>query len=313
MQRWKVAITERSFAKVDSAPQKMLEDAGCLVVRQREGEDLCEFLKDADGVIAGIETYNADIFAATPRLKIVSRFGVGYDSVDVEAARKANIAVAYTPGANSESVADLAMALMLCAARHIPLMDRNIKTGTKMQRPLGSEVWQKTLGVIGVGRIGKSLIQRASGFRMRILCFDAMKDEAFAEKYGARYVDFDTVLGESDFISLHAPFTPQTSKMINSEAFSKMKKTAVFVNTARGGLVDEEALTRALTEGQIAACGLDVMVDESSYDNALCKLPNCVVIPHVGALTYEASSTMGHMAAKNLLEFLETGKCENLL
>lgn len=312
MHKWKIAVTTRSFARADDTPRKMLEDAGCFIVRLSEGEDFRDLLKDADGVIAGVENYTKEIFAAAPRLKIVSRYGVGYDNIDVEAAKAVNVAVAITPGANSESVADLAFALMLSAARHIPFMDNDIKTG-QARVLMGSEVWQKTLGVIGVGRIGKSLIQRAAGFQMRVLCFDEYKDEAFAEKYGARYVDFDTLLAESDFISLHAPFTPGTSRMINREAFAKMKKTAVFVNTARGGLVDEDALFRALSEGQIASCGLDVMVDETSYDNALCKLPNCIVLPHVGAATYEATHNMGMMAAKNILDFLQTGKCEYLL
>jgi D-3-phosphoglycerate dehydrogenase len=164
-----------------------------------------------------------------------------------------------------------------------------------------------------VGRIGKKFIQRASGFRMRVLCFDIVKDEALAEKYGVLYVDLDTLLRESDFISLHVPFTQQTSKLINSETLSKMKKTAILVNTARGGLIDEDALAQALSEGQIGACGLDVLTDEESYDKALCKLPNCIIVPHIGAATQEASFNMGLMAAKNLLEYLSTGKCDNLI
>ena len=313
MHKWKIAVTARSFALINTTPQKMLEDAGCLVMRHSAGQDIRDLLKDADGVIAGVESYTKDIFAATPRLKIISRCGVGYDSVDLEAAKKANVAVAITPGANSDSVADLAMALMLGAARFIPLLDRNIKTGTDAPRTMGFEMWQKTLGVIGTGRVGKSLIQRASGFQMRVLCFDTVKDETFAAQYGVSYVDLDTLFRESDFISLHAPFTPQTEKLINSASLSKMKKTAVLVNTARGGLVDEAALTRALSEGQIAACGLDVLVDETAYDSALCKLPNCIVLPHMGAATYEASHNMGFMAVQNLLDYLVNGKCGNLV
>jgi len=313
MHKWKIVVTPRSFAVSNIAPQKILEDAGCLVVRYRAGDDLLELLKDADGVIADPEPYTKEVMAASVRLKIISRYGVGYDSVDMAAAKAANIAVTNTPGANADSVADLAMALMLASARQIPFQDNLIKLNPKVEKLTGSEVWKKTLGIIGVGRIGKGLIERASGFRMRILCFDTYRDEAFAEKYGARYVDFDTLLGESDFVSLHAPSTPETSKMINSAALAKMKKTAILINTARGGLVDEDALARALIEGQIAGCALDVMMDENTYDSPLCKLPNCIVLPHVGATTHEAAYNMGMMAAKNILDYLETGKCENLL
>jgi len=319
MQKWKIAITVQSFARANNTPQKILEDAGCSIIRLRAGidlcpkEDLCELLKDADGVIAGVEKYTKEIFAAAPRLKIVSRYGVGYDSVDLEAAKAANVAVAITPNANRDSVADLAMALMLSSARHIPLLDSDIKSGPGTKRVLGFEVWKKTLGVIGVGSIGKAFIQRASGFQMRILCFDVVKDEAFAAKYNVQYVDFDTLLRESDFISLHAPSIPQTRNIIDSAALSKMKKTAMLINTARGPLVDEDALFRALSEGQIAACGLDVMVDESHYDKPLCKLPNCIILPHMGAGTYEAAYNMGTMAAQNIVDYLSTGKCKNTL
>ena len=313
MQKWKVVVTARSFAQSDPAPLKMLEDSGCLVTRLKPGEDLAGVLRDADGVIAGLEAYTKDVFAAAERLKIVSRYGVGYDAVDLNAAKAANVAVTITPGANSDSVADLAIAFMLGAARHIPRMDSAIKSGAADTRPLGLEMWQKTLGVIGVGRIGKGVIQRARGFEMKVLCFDTFKDEAFAEKYGARYVDLDTLLAESDFITLHTPLLPETRNIIDSAALSKMKKTAVLVNTARGGLIDEDALARALSEGRIAAAALDATADEKPGNSPLCKLPNCILTPHAGAATHEAALKMGLMAVKNLLDYLETGTCVNMV
>ena len=312
MQKWKVLITARSFAQSDPAPQTMLEEAGCYIYRPEPGEELAKSIVDADGVIAGLENYTKDIISAAKHLKIISRYGVGYDAIDLTATKEANIAVAITPGANSESVADLAFALMLGAARHIPQMDSAIKAGG-IARPLGLEMWQKTLGVIGMGRIGKGVVERANGFRMRSLCFDIFKDEAFAKKYNAHYTDLDTLLSESDFITIHVPLTAETRNMIDSTAFSKMKKTAVLVNTARGGIIDEEALFNALSEGKIISCGLDVTAGELTSNNPLYKLPNCILSPHAGAATYEAVLNMGTMAAKNLLDYLETGKCSNLV
>ena len=311
MQKWKVVVTARSFAQSDPAPQKMLEEAGCLVIRAKPGDELKEHLQNTDGIIAGLESYPKDILTSAQGLKIISRYGVGYDAIDLDAAKEANIAVSNTPGANSESAADLAMALMLSAARHIPAMDSVIKSGAQSIRPLGSEIWQKTLGVIGAGRIGKSVVERSRGFRMQALCFDILKDEAFAEKFNARYVDLDTLLRTSDFISIHVPLTPETQNMIDSAAFSKMKKNAVLVNTARGGIIDEDALAAALSSGQIAACGLDVTAEALTGDSELCKFPNCILTPHAGAATHEAVLNMGLMAAKNLLDYLETGTCAN--
>ena len=310
---WKVLVTARSFAISDITPQKLLEDAGCLVIRGRADEGLRDLLQDVDGVIAGLESYTKEVFDSAPRLKIISRYGVGYDAIDLKAAKNANIAVAITPGANSAAVADLTIALMLNAARHIPFMDGAVKSGLGAQRKFGFEIWRKTLGIIGAGRVGKGVIQRSSGFEMRVLCCDAVRDKAFAEKYKARFVDLDTLLRESDFISIHTPLTAQTNKIIDSKALSKMKKNAVLINTARGGIIDEAALFKALCDGQIAACALDVLEDESSYDSELCKLPNCIITPHAGSSTHEATLNMGMLAAKNLLDFLTTGKCENLL
>jgi len=313
MYKWKVAVNVRFFAKTNPEPQKLLEDAGCLVIHKQKGSNILELLKDSDGVIAGLEPYTKEMFEACPKLKIISRYGVGYDAIDLEAARKAKVAVAITPGANSEAVADLAMALMLAAARRIPQLDWAVKSGQRGGIDLGGEVWKKTLGVIGTGSTGKALIRRASGFQMRILCTSPHPDTAFAAQYGASYVDRDTLFRESDFISLHAPLTPLTKNLINDRTLAAMKKTAILINTARGGIVDEEALTRALCNGTIAACALDVVENETTYESALYKHPNCIVLPHIGAATREASYNMSLASAQNLLEYLSTGKCNNLL
>lgn len=317
MNRYIVLVTARSFAKSDPAPLQLLEDAGCNVVRLPEdcAETslwLAQHLPCADAVIAGLETYSRPLLEQCKNLKIISRYGVGYDAVDIEAAREKGIFVAITPGANSDSVADLAMSLMLAAGRHVPYMDASIKVGDK-DRPLGVEMWRKTLGVIGTGRIGKGVIRRACGFEMQILCCDSYRDEDFVFAHNGRYVDLDTLLQDSDFISIHAPMTEETRNMIGVEALRKMKRRAIIVNTARGGIIDEEALYRALRDGEIGAAALDATVVEPACESPLCSLPNCILTPHAGATTYEAVLNMGMMAAQNALDVLNGGKCANLV
>jgi D-3-phosphoglycerate dehydrogenase len=312
MSTYTVLVTARSFAQENPEPQKLLEDAGCSVVRVSDIKELPHCLQDADGVIAGLELYTADMLKNAPKLRIISRYGVGYDAIDLDAAKKANIKIAVTPGANSDSVADLAITLMLAAARHVPYMDASIKAGDQ-KRPAGVEMWRKTLGVVGTGRIGKGVIKRLSGFELRFLCYDTYKDDAFLAAYPGRYVDLDTLLRESDFITLHSPLTEETRNMIGPAQFKIMKKRAVLVNTARGGIIDEDALYRALKDGEIGAAALDAAVQEPPYNSPLCGLPNCILTPHAGAATVEAAYNMGMLASTNLLDVLNSGTCPNLV
>jgi D-3-phosphoglycerate dehydrogenase len=304
--------TARSFAKVNPQPLRLLEDAGCAVIRPRGEDEWRALLPRADGIIAGLEAYNAETLAVCGRLKVISRYGVGYDAIDLDAARRKGVSVAYTPGANSDSVADLAAGLMLAAARHVPFMDAAIRQRAG-ERPPGIEVWRKTLGILGTGRIGKGVMRRMAGFEMRMLCYDVCRDEAAVSGLGGSYTDLDTLLTQADFITVHLPLTAKTRGMIGETAFGKMKNTAVLVNTARGGIVDERALFEALKAGRIFAAALDTTVDEPPYDSPLATLPNCILTPHAGAATIEAAHTMGMMAAQNLLAVLHTGTCRYLL
>ncbi|GHT85499.1 2-hydroxyacid dehydrogenase [Spirochaetia bacterium] len=312
MNTYTVLVTARSFAKGNAEPLELLEKAACTVIRPKDDADLRARLPDADGIIAGLETYDAALLARAAKLKIISRYGVGYDAIDLDAAHKRGIKVAFTPGANSDSVADLAMTLMLAAARHVPYMDAAIKSG-KQDRPQGVEMWRKTLGIIGTGRIGKGVIKRASGFEMKFLCYDTYKDESFVSSLGGKYVDPDTLYRQSDFITIHSPLNDETRGMISAAEFKKMKPTAVIVNTARGGIIDEAALADALKAGVIGAAALDATVEEPPYGSPLCGLPNCILSPHAGAATAEAAYNMGMLAVRNLLAVLETGSCDNLV
>ena len=202
----------------------------------------------------------------------------------------------------------MAVALMLNCARNITIMDNSIK-GKNQVRPSGVEMWEKTLGVIGTGRIGKGVARRCKGFNMQILCYDKYQDDIFSKEFGAKYVDLDTLIQESDFITIHSPLTEETKNMFGAREFQMMKKDAILINTARGGIVDETALYTALKNGKIRAAGLDATVQEPPYDSPLCTLQNCIITPHAGAATKEASSKMSLMAAQNVVDVLETGNC----
>ncbi|MFU0832175.1 MAG: 4-phosphoerythronate dehydrogenase [Oscillospiraceae bacterium] len=313
MSKYKVIVTARSFGKADDKAQKLLEENGCFVKKlvASDGpinEQLEKEITDTDAIIAGLEDYNASLIGKANRLKVISRYGVGYEKVDLKAASEHKVLVTITPGANGDAVADLAVALMLACARNVTIMNNTLKDG-KPFRPLGLELWDKTLGVVGAGRIGKGVARRCCGFNMKILCYDQYQDEKFKEEVGANYVDFDTLIRNADFITIHSPLTPQTQNMFGAKQFKAMKKTAILVNTARGGIVNENDLYEALKNGEIHAAALDDIVSQES-ESKLAELDNCILTPHAGATTVEASSKMSLMAAQNVLDVLKTGNCK---
>ena len=313
MAKYKVLVTARSFGTVDDQAIRFLNEHDCEICKLESAngpipEQLKNELPHADAVIAGLEDYDRELIESAKNLKVISRYGVGYDRVDLKAAADCGVRVTITPGANGDSVADLAVSLMLCCARNIIVMDNGIKGGNQV-RPSGVELWGKTLGVVGAGRIGKGVAKRCTGFNMRILCYDQYEDLAFQKECGAQYVDFETLIREADFITIHSPLTPETKNMFGAEQFKIMKKDAILVNTARGGIVDEEALYEALKNGEIRGAALDATVDEPPCDSPLCSLPNCILTPHAGAATKEAVSRMGLMAAQNAVDVLTGGSC----
>lgn len=314
MEKYKVLVTARSFGSSDHQAEELLKKHNYQVIKldAADGpisEQLRKELPNADAVIAGLDEYDRKLISSAPRLKVISRYGVGYEKIDLKAAADHQVAVTITPGANGDSVADLAVSLMLACARNIVPMDNSIKNENQI-RPSGIEMWEKTLGIVGAGRIGKGVARRCSGFRMRILCYDQYQDEAFEKECGAEYVDLETLIRESDFITIHSPLTPETECMFSTRQFKMMKKDAILVNTARGGIVDENALYEALKKGEIRSAALDATVHEPPYDSPLCMLSNCILTPHAGAATKEASSKMGLMAAQNVIDILTHGSCD---
>lgn len=313
MAEYKVLVTARSFGTADDQAYEYLQKAGCecLKLEEKDGpieEQLYREIQNADALIAGLEQIDENLINKAKKLKVISRYGVGYDNVDCEAAKRNGIQVTVTPGANGESVADLAIALMLAAARNVPLMDAAMKRN-EQKRPQGIELFQKTLGIVGAGKIGKGVTRRCRGFDMKILVYDMCRDENFVKETGACYVDLETLIRESDFISIHSPLTEKTRRMFSEQQFRIMKRDAVIVNTARGGIIDEQALYEALTGGGLRGAGLDATEQEPPYDSPLLRCENCIITPHAGAATREACSRMSLMAAENVREVLSGKKC----
>ncbi|MBV9813558.1 MAG: phosphoglycerate dehydrogenase, partial [Acetobacteraceae bacterium] len=260
---------------------RRLEDAGFTVERNRLGrlfteEELVELLPGAYATIAGGEPYTERVFTAAPSLKVVARFGVGYDKVDVAAATRHGVAVAMAFGTNHESVADGAFALLAAVAGDIVRRDRLVRSGgwgAAFHRGL----WRATVGVVGLGRIGRAFVRRCRGFEMQVLGYDPMPDAAYERESGVKLVGLDDLLARSDFVSLHAPLNHDTENMIDAHALSLMKPEAILVNTARGGLVDEEALADALRSGRIAGAGIDVFRRTPPLGSPLLALDNVVL------------------------------------
>ncbi len=262
---------------------------------------------------AGILTMLSDrvddelLDAAGPQLKVVSNYAVGYDNIDVAACARRGIPVGNTPGALTETTADLAWALMLAAGRRVVEGDRYVHEGRwTMWGPLlmlGSDIHGATLGIVGFGRIGQAVARRAAGFGMTVLYSSrSQADSAVEAEHGARYVGLDELLDRSDFVSLHCSLSPDTRGLIGAAALARMKSTAVLVNTSRGPVVDPVALHAALRDGVIAAAGLDVTDPEPiPPDDPLLSLPNCIVVPHIASASSATRGKMAAMAAANLI------------
>jgi D-3-phosphoglycerate dehydrogenase len=249
-------------------------------------------LADARALVVRNQTkVTADVIAAAPNLRVIARAGVGYDNIDVAAASAAGVVVTYTPAANAVSVAELALGLMLAFARNIPAAHAHATAGgwNRMQY-MGRELAGATLGVVGFGRIGQLTAKRAKAFDMRIVASDAfLKPGAPAlATLAAELLPLDELLAAADYVSIHVPLTPETDKLIGAEQLAKMKASAVLINTSRGEVVDETALVAALESKQIAGAALDVRQSEPPQPGKLEKLPNVVLLPHLGAFTHEA-------------------------
>lgn len=308
-QQYKVLIASRSFGPNCPAALERMRALGCELIPNDLGRapteaELLERVADIDVLISGTEPVTAAVIAAAPRLKVISKHGVGYENIDLEAARRRGIPVAIAGGAIADSVADLAMGLLLALARQIPLGDRTTRQG-EWRRLVGIELRDKTLGLVGLGQIGKGVCRRARSFGMQVVAYDLYPDAAFAQNWGVRYRTLAELLAGSDFVSLHAPVTPTTRGMIDAAALALMQPGAYLINTARGELVDEAALYTALREGRLAGAASDVFVGEPPRANPLLTLDNFIAAPHIGGQTHDGLRRMGEVTAENAIRVLQ--------
>jgi phosphoglycerate dehydrogenase-like enzyme len=277
--------------------------------------EVAHWLVEADAAIAGArEPYNAATLAQAKRLRVISRVGVGYDNVDVEAATQRGVALALTPGTIEESVADLALALLLACARGLPAMNAGVHAGP-WPRILGMELDGKCLGILGLGRIGRAVARRAQAFGMRVVAYDPAADAAYAAAHAITLLpSTEAVLAEADVVSLHLPMQPHLRGFVGREFLARMRPGSILINTARGPLVDEAALAEALRSGHLRAAGLDVLAQEPvAADNPLRGLSNVVLTPHVASYTHEAWTRMVTRAVDNALAVLAGGRPPGLL
>ena len=247
-----------------------------------------------------------------PRLRVVGRAGSGVDNIDLDAATQAGILVMNTPGGNSVSVAEQTLALMLALARSIPQANESTKAGKwEKKKFVGTELRGKTLGIIGLGNIGREVVLRARPFEMKILAFDPYVSKRWAEDLNIELVDLPKLLAESDYISLHVALTSETRHMIGRDQFAQMKQGVRIVNCARGGLIDEEALREAINGGKVAGAGLDVFEAEPPAQSPLLACDNLVATPHIGGSTGEAQEIVGIQIAQQVVEYLRSGVAIN--
>lgn len=279
----------------------------------RTEEELIGLLQGIDGAIVSTDPFTARVIQAADRLTVISRTGVGYDAVDVPAATARGVIVTTTPGVNRHAVADWALALMLCCARKVPENLAEVRRGA-WTRYEGMDLDGKTLGVVGLGTIGKAVAKRAQAFGMRLLAYDLVQDLLFAEGQGIAFVSLEDLLRQSDVVSIHCFLNAATRHLINAERLALMKPTAFLINTARGGIVDTEALCRALHAQRIAGAGLDVFEGEPlCADSPLRALDNVYLSPHCAGSTEDARKRSGTMAAENLVRALRGERPEGIV
>lgn len=308
MERAKVLATHKLFG----AAREVL-DGECAVeymagAARPTREELVARIAEKDGLVCLLtEKIDEEVLRAAPKLRIVANVAVGYDNVDVHACTKRGIVVTNTPGVLDETTADFAWTLMMAVARRLGEAERFARSGEwknwDLDQLCGTDVWEKTLGIVGLGRIGQAMARRAAGFQMKVIYTGRRRAPQEVEKAAnAEYRELDALLREADFVSLHVPLNAETRGMFNAEQFSKMKRGAFLINTARGLIVNEQDLVNALEKGTIAGAGLDVFEREPSIHPGL-KRANVVLAPHVGSASVETRTKMACMAAKNVVEF----------
>jgi D-3-phosphoglycerate dehydrogenase len=314
-----VVVTQRFF---DEDTLSFLKQHGCEVHEAElppgradgalDEDALVQMLADADGWIVGHARVTRTLLGRLPRLKVIARRGVGFERIDVEAVTDLRKVATIAVGGNDACVADHALALMLAVSHRLRESQLHMNAGS-WEILTGTDLYRKTVGIVGLGRIGRGVVRRLKGFEARVLAFTTTPDEDWGRMHGVEYVDLQTLLARSDIVSLHAPLTPRTRMLIDATAIASMKSTAILVNTARGGLVDDAALLRALKAGKLAGAGLDVYASEADpsqlpVTQELIALPNVIATPHSGASTREGLIRTNRIAAECVVAILDGRK-----
>ena len=312
---WRVFVTRRIprlelLEREDIALEVFEED------RPPTKAEIIEGVREADALICLLtDPIDKEVISSAPRLRVIGNYAVGYNNIDVEEATRRGIAVLNTPGVLTETTADLAFALLLAAARRVVEGDRFMREGRfngwAPRLLLGVDVHGKTLGIVGMGRIGAAVARRARGFSMRVLYWSRRRKEEVEREMGAEYVSLERLLEESDFVSVHTALTPETYHLIGEREIRRMKRGAILINVARGEVVDERALIKALRDGHLRAAALDVFEGEPRVNPELLELENVVLTPHIGSASVETRTRMAEMVIEGVLTVLRGGRPEN--
>ncbi|MGQ9680830.1 MAG: glyoxylate reductase [Candidatus Bathyarchaeia archaeon] len=321
MKKYRVFVTRQLFNEAieiikTEAEIEVFEEVDNPVPR----EILLSKIRDVDGLLCLLtDNIDSEIIEASQRLKVISNYAVGFNNIDVNTATKKGIYVTNTPGILTETTADFTFALLLAVSRRLVESDKYIRMGKwkhawSPRMFLGSDVYGKTLGIIGLGRIGKALAKRAKGFDMKIIYHDIARDESFEEMFGVSFRSLKELLEGADFVSVNVPLTKETYHLIGEKEISTMKKTAFIINTSRGAVIDEKQLYNALKNGRIAGAALDVFEKEPiNPENPLLKLDNVIVTPHIASASIETRKNMAILAATNLVKALKGEDPPNLV
>lgn len=302
----KILVTPRSFGKYNREElselflrhdiEAVYNPYGAILTE----EQLEQELPDRDGVIIGVDPLPESVLKTAGKLKAIAKYGVGTDNIDLHYAEQRGIKVSRTVGANSDAVADYSFALLMAVARRVVEIDNGCHADDWGKR-IALDIHGKTIGILGLGAIGKGVALRAKGFGMEVLAYDVFRDEEFARQQGITFTDVETIVKKADFISIHLPLTPETHHLINRDTLQNAKKNLIIVNTSRGGMVNEDDLYELISEGRIYGAGIDVFEHEPPRDSRLLTLKSVVVGSHTAASTVAATQKMSRMAAENLI------------
>lgn len=306
---FRICSLSPSFGLYSAEPVQKLKDKGWEVVPRPpdmslDRDSVLEFFRDCDGVVPGMVKMDRAMMEALPRLKVIAVHGAGVDHIDLEAASQLGKAVCNVPGGNARAVAELTLGLMLSLARRIPWADRLVKDGG-WSTVMGCQLGGRTLGIVGLGQIGKELARLAGCMGMKLLAHGRTHDQEFTARHGIAWLPLDDLLAASDFVSLHLPGTPETMGLIRAPQLALMRPGSFLLNLGRGGVVDEEALLRSLELGHLAGAALDVFAREPLGESPLARLPQVISTPHMGGFTVESAAEVGRICAQNLAAVLE--------